>query len=85
LTSSSPSPIFTVTQEAVSRINSVMSTKADRDLHLRSLKYIRGSTVHFETEMIGSRFIIKDNPQSANACGCGSSFALKNFEENKPV
>jgi Fe-S cluster assembly iron-binding protein IscA len=34
--------------------------------------------------MIGSRFVIKDNPQSANACGCGSSFAVKNFAENKP-
>mmetsp|Transcript_4633 Transcript_4633/g.9313 ORF Transcript_4633/g.9313 Transcript_4633/m.9313 type:complete len:177 (+) Transcript_4633:139-669(+) len=48
-----------------------------------SLKYIRGSTVHFEQEMIGSKFVIMDNPQSDSACGCGSSFALKNFEQNR--
>lgn len=47
-----------------------------------SLNILRGSTVDFVQEMIRSSFIIKDNPQSESACGCGTSFAVKNFESN---
>lgn len=47
-----------------------------------SLNLLQGSTVDFVQEMIRSSFIIKDNPQSESACGCGSSFAVKNFESN---
>ncbi len=47
-----------------------------------SLEYIKGSTVDFVREMIRSSFAIVENPQSESACGCGSSFAVKNFEAN---
>lgn len=47
-----------------------------------SLDLIRGSTIDFVEEMIKSSFEVKDNPQSESACGCGSSFALKNFSAN---
>jgi iron-sulfur cluster assembly 2 len=47
-----------------------------------SLDLIRGSTIDFVEEMIKSSFEVKDNPQSESACGCGSSFALKNFASN---
>lgn len=44
-----------------------------------SLELIQGCTVDFVREMIRSSFAILDNPQSESACGCGSSFAVKNF------
>jgi len=47
-----------------------------------SLDLLRGSTVDFVEEMIRQSFVITDNPQSESACGCGSSFAIKNFEAN---
>lgn len=43
-----------------------------------SLELIKGSTVDFVTELIGSQFVIKDNPQAKGAgCGCGVSWEPK--------
>jgi len=50
-----------------------------------SFELIRGATVDYEQEMIRSAFAIVNNPNSESACGCGSSFALKNFEENPAI
>lgn len=47
-----------------------------------SLDLVKGSTIDFVQEMIKSSFEVKDNPQSESACGCGSSFAVKNFAAN---
>jgi len=47
-----------------------------------SLDLLRGSTIDYVQEMIKSAFSITYNPQSESACGCGSSFAIKNFSEN---
>jgi iron-sulfur cluster assembly accessory protein len=47
-----------------------------------SLDLLRGSTVDFVQEMIRSSFAVVNNPISESACGCGSSFAVKNFTEN---
>ena len=47
-----------------------------------SMEFVRGATIDFEQEMIRSAFVVSNNPNSESACGCGSSFALKNFEEN---
>lgn len=47
-----------------------------------SLDLLRGSTVDFVQEMIRSSFAVVNNPISESACGCGSSFAVKNFEAN---
>jgi iron-sulfur cluster assembly accessory protein len=47
-----------------------------------SLQLIQGSTIDYVQEMIKSTFEVRGNPQSESACGCGSSFALKNFAKN---
>jgi len=40
-----------------------------------SLNMIKGSTLDYEKELIGSSFKIK-NPQATSSCGCGTSFSL---------
>jgi iron-sulfur cluster assembly accessory protein len=47
-----------------------------------SLKFLEGSTLDYAIEMIKSSFVVRDNPNSESACGCGSSFAMKNFSTN---
>eukprot|EP00904_Undaria_pinnatifida_P009750 jgi/Undpi1/5905/HiC_scaffold_2.g01179.m1 len=47
-----------------------------------SLGFVKGATVDFEEDMMRSAFAVVNNPVSESACGCGSSFALKNFEKN---
>ena len=47
-----------------------------------SMEFVRGATIDFEQDMMRSAFAVVNNPNSENACGCGSSFALKNFSEN---
>ncbi|KAL7553940.1 hypothetical protein ACHAWF_018501 [Thalassiosira exigua] len=47
-----------------------------------SLDLLKGSTIDYVQEMIRSSFAVVSNPQSESACGCGSSFAVKNFESN---
>jgi iron-sulfur cluster assembly accessory protein len=47
-----------------------------------SLNLIQGSRIDYVQEMIKSAFVVSDNPQSESACGCGSSFAVKNFSSN---
>ncbi|KAI3623099.1 ISA2 [Malassezia furfur] len=40
-----------------------------------SLALVRGSTIDYVTELIGSQFAIKDNPQAkGSGCGCGVSW-----------
>lgn len=47
-----------------------------------SFELIKGATIDFKEELIRSAFAVENNPQSESACGCGSSFAAKNFAAN---
>ena len=43
-----------------------------------SLALINGSVIDYVTELIGSQFSIKDNPQAkGSGCGCGVSWEPK--------
>ena len=61
-------------------------TKESKDLELLqndvkvlvdevSLNLIKGSTLDYVKELIGSSFKIK-NPQATSSCGCGTSFSI---------
>lgn len=45
-------------------------------IDLTSLGLLKGATLHFATELIGSSFRLQDNPQAkeGGACGCGVSW-----------
>lgn len=40
-----------------------------------SLNYLAGAEIHFENELIGSWFTVR-NPNASSTCGCGTSFAI---------
>ncbi len=42
-----------------------------------SLELLKGSTVDFTTELIGSSFKIVGNPRAKSSCGCGTSFDIE--------
>lgn len=41
-----------------------------------SMQFIRGSTVDFVQELIGSTFQVVDNPNAKNSCGCNISYDI---------
>lgn len=42
-----------------------------------SLEYIKGATLDYSQELIGSSFVILENPLAGNSCGCKTSFSIK--------
>ena len=51
--------------------------KAEVVLDQPSLELLKGSTVDFTTELIGSQFTITGNPRATSSCGCGTSFDIE--------
>ena len=62
--------------------SSSSSSQARLIVDTASLGFLHGATIDYVQEMIKSAFAVTENPQSESACGCGSSFALKNFAAN---
>lgn len=46
-------------------------------MDLPSLELLKGSTVDYTTELIGSQFKIVGNPRATSSCGCGTSFDIE--------
>ena len=42
-----------------------------------SLRLLRGSSVDYTDELIGSQFKIVGNPRAKSSCGCGTSFDVE--------
>jgi iron-sulfur cluster assembly accessory protein len=42
-----------------------------------SLELLKGSTIDFTTELVGSQFKIVGNPRAKSSCGCGTSFDVE--------
>lgn len=42
-----------------------------------SMELLKGATLDYIDEMIGSQFAIVNNPNADASCGCGTSFTLK--------
>lgn len=40
-----------------------------------SYQYIENSEVDYESDLMGSKFVVK-NPQAKTTCGCGQSFSI---------
>lgn len=53
------------------------SGKAQVVMDQASLELLKGSTVDFTTELIGSQFKIVGNPRATSSCGCGTSFDIE--------
>ena len=51
--------------------------KAEVVMDSASLELLKGSTVDFTTELIGSQFKIVGNPRAKSSCGCGTSFDVE--------
>ena len=50
-----------------------------------SINFLKGSTIDYISEITKSGFMITENHIAESACGCGTSFALKNFNSNKKL
>jgi iron-sulfur cluster assembly accessory protein len=42
-----------------------------------SYKHLSGATLDWKEQLIRSSFVIANNPNSEQTCGCGTSFASK--------
>lgn len=51
--------------------------KAEVVMDQPSLELLKGSTIDFTTELIGSQFKIVGNPRATSSCGCGTSFDIE--------
>ena len=66
--------------DIVQRHNLILSAIIVTDK--QSINFLKGCTINYMTEIIKSGFIVTENNIAESACGCGSSFAVKNFNEN---
>lgn len=48
----------------------------------QSINFLQGCTINYASDIIKSGFVVAENNIAESACGCGSSFAVKNFKTN---
>ncbi|KIW91874.1 uncharacterized protein Z519_07844 [Cladophialophora bantiana CBS 173.52] len=53
------------------------SGKAEVVMDSASLELLKGSTIDFTQELIGSQFKVVGNPRATTSCGCGTSFDIE--------
>ncbi|KNH09691.1 hypothetical protein XU18_0376 [Perkinsela sp. CCAP 1560/4] len=46
-------------------------------LQKKAFRLLKGSVIDYHSELKGSAFVIKSNPNSDHSCSCGSSFSVK--------
>ena len=51
--------------------------KAEVVMDSASLELLKGSTIDFTQELIGSQFKVVGNPRATSSCGCGTSFDIE--------
>ncbi|OAP59921.1 hypothetical protein AYL99_04923 [Fonsecaea erecta] len=51
--------------------------KAEVVMDAASLELLKGSTIDFTQELIGSQFKVVGNPRATSSCGCGTSFDIE--------
>jgi iron-sulfur cluster assembly 2 len=51
--------------------------KAEVVMDSASLELLKGSTIDFTEELIGSQFKVVGNPRATSSCGCGTSFDIE--------
>ncbi len=51
--------------------------KAEVVMDSASLELLKGSTIDFTQELIGSQFKVVGNPRATSSCGCGTSFEIE--------
>lgn len=76
--------VFSIQEGSPDEDDDLVYSKNDSKLAVDSSSFelVRGATVDFQQDMMKSSFVVVNNPASESACGCGSSFAIKNFELN---
>lgn len=42
-----------------------------------SLGFLKGATVDYSESLIRAAFVVAENPNTEAACGCGTSFSVK--------
>lgn len=42
-----------------------------------SLELLKGAKIDYQEDMMRAAFVIGENPNATQSCGCGSSFATK--------
>ncbi|EXJ58069.1 hypothetical protein A1O7_05493 [Cladophialophora yegresii CBS 114405] len=53
------------------------SGRAEVVMDSASLELLKGSTIDFTQELIGSQFKVVGNPRATSSCGCGTSFDVE--------
>ncbi|EXJ90581.1 hypothetical protein A1O1_03684 [Capronia coronata CBS 617.96] len=69
--------VFAVKGEDETATDSGQPGQAKVVMDQASLELLKGSTVDFTTELIGSQFKIVGNPRATSSCGCGTSFDIE--------